>query len=117
MLKKRHPKIKKNNVEDLNTLENDDGVRLFSEGDIKNYIQQFCKQLYPKHSLPTYEKLWSNYIENKAQVYQENIWIPSKNAIEEVKKVLCLLGNNKSEDKHTIKIEFSICDEKQMQVY
>ena len=52
-------------------IKNDDGVRFFSEGEIRNYTQQHYKQLYSKHSLPTYKKQWSNYRENKTQIYQE----------------------------------------------
>ena len=59
-------------MEDLYALKNDDGVRLFSEGEIKNYMQQYHQQLYSKQPLPTYEKEWSNYIENKTQIYQGN---------------------------------------------
>ena len=64
--------LRQNNVEDLYTLKNDDGVRLLSKEKIKNYTHQYYKQLYSKHSLPTYEKEWSNYIENKTHIYQEN---------------------------------------------
>ena len=64
--------MRQNNVEDLDALKNDDGVRLFSEDEIKNYAHQYYKQLYSKHSLPAYEKEWSNYIENKIHIYQEN---------------------------------------------
>ena len=64
--------LRQNNVEDLDALKNDDGVRLFSEDEIKNYAHQYYKQLYSKHSLPAYEKEWSNYIENKIHIYQEN---------------------------------------------
>ena len=34
-------KLRQNNVEDLYALTNDDKVRLFSEGEIKNYMQQY----------------------------------------------------------------------------
>lgn len=40
--------------------------------EIKNYTHQYFKQLYLKHSLPAYEKQWSNYIENKTHIYMEN---------------------------------------------
>ena len=53
---------RQNNVEDLYALKNDDGVRLFSEDEIKSYTHQYYKQLYSKHSLPTYEKELLNYI-------------------------------------------------------
>ena len=52
--------MKQNNKEDLYSLKNDDGVRLFSESEIKNCTHQYYKQL------------WSNYIENKTDIYQEN---------------------------------------------
>ena len=35
----------------------------------KTAQQQYYKQIYSKHSLPTYKKQWSNYIENKTQIY------------------------------------------------
>ena len=36
-----YKKLRQNNVEDLYALTNDDKVRLFSEGEIKNYMQQY----------------------------------------------------------------------------
>ena len=54
--------LRQNNVEDLYALKNDDGVRLFSEDEIESYTHQYYKQLYSKHSLPTYEKELLNYI-------------------------------------------------------
>ena len=103
--------MRQNNVEDLNTLKNDDRVRLFGEGGIKNYTHQYYKQLYSKHSLPTYEKQWSNYIESKSHIYQENRLHESDGynqpkQLNEVKRTLSLLHNNKSEEPHTIKNEF-----------
>ena len=44
-----------NDVEHLQALKNDDGVRLFSEVEIKNYTHQYYQQLYLKQSLPTYK--------------------------------------------------------------
>ena len=98
---------RQNNVEDLYALKNDDGVRLFSEDEIKSYTHQYYKQLYSKHSLPTYEK-WSNYIENKIHIYQENRLHESDEYnqpihLYEVKRALSLLRNNKSEEPDTIK--------------
>ena len=103
--------MRQNNVEDLYALKNDDRLRLFSEGEIKNYAQQYYQQLYLKQSLPTYEKEWSNYIEHKTQIYQENRLHESYEynqpiQLNEVKRALNLLQNNKSEDPHTIKNEF-----------
>ena len=66
-----HTTTETNNVEDLYALKNDDRVRLFSEGEIKNYTDQYYKQLHSKHSIQTYEK-WSNYIENKTHIHQKN---------------------------------------------
>ena len=63
--------LRQNNV-GLYALKNDDGIRISSEDEIKSYTRQYHKQLYSKHSLPTYEKEWSNYIENKIHIYQEN---------------------------------------------
>ena len=103
--------MRQNNVEDLYALKNDDGVRLFSEDEIKSYTHQYYKQLYSKHSLPTYEKEWSNYIENKIHIYQESRLHESDEYNQpihliEVKRALSLLRNNKSEDPDTIKNEF-----------
>ena len=50
--------LRQNNEEDLYALKNDDGVRLFSK-DAHQYTHQYYKQLYSKHSLPTYEKEWT----------------------------------------------------------
>ena len=91
----------KNNVEDLHALKNDDRVRLFSEVEIKNYMQQYYQQLYSKQSLPTYEKECSSYIENKTQTFQENTLNESYEYNQpiqqnEVKRALSLLRNNKS---------------------
>ena len=98
---------RQNNVEDLYALKNDDGVRLFSEDEIKSYTHQYYKQLYSKYSLPTYEKEWSNYIENKIHIYQESRLHESDEYNQpihliEVKRALSLLRNNKSEDPDTI---------------
>ena len=38
--------MRQNNVEDLYSLKNDDGVNLFSESEIKNYTHQYYKQLW-----------------------------------------------------------------------
>ena len=99
--------MRQNNVEGLYALKNDDGVRLFSEDEIESYTHQYYKQLYSKHSLPTYEK-WSNYIENKIHIYQENRLHESHEYnqpihLYEVKRALRLLRNNKSEEPDTIK--------------
>ena len=101
----------KNDEEDIHPLKNNGGVRLFSGGEIRNYIQQHYKQLYSKHSLPTYEKQWSNYRENKTQICQENRLHKSDEynqpiQLNEVKRALSLLRNNKSKDLHTTKNEF-----------
>ena len=103
--------MRQNNVEVLYVLKNDDRLRLFSEGEIKNYTQQYYQQLYLKQSLPTYEKEWSNHIEHKTRIYQENKLHESYEynqpiQLNEVKRALSLLQNNKSEDPHTIKNEF-----------
>ena len=103
--------MRQNNVEDLYALKNNDGVKLFSEDEIKNYTHQYYKQLYSKHSLPTYEKEWSNYIENKIHIYQENQSHESDEynqpkQLNKVKRALSLLRNNKSEDQDTIKNGF-----------
>ena len=55
--------MRQNNLEDLYSLKNDDGINLFSESEIKNYTHQYCKQL------------WSNYIESKTDIYQEIDWM------------------------------------------
>ena len=99
--------MRQNNVEGLYALKNDDGVRLFSEDEIESYTHQYYKQLYSKHSLPTYEKEWSNYIENKIHIYQESRLHESDEYNQpihliEVKRALSLLRNNKSEDPDTI---------------
>ena len=104
--------MRQNNVEDLYAFKNDDGVRLFSEDEIKSYTYQYYKQLYSKHKiLRTYEKEWPNYIENKIHIYQENRLHESDEYnqpihLYEVKRALSLLRNNKSEDPDTIKNEF-----------
>ena len=103
--------MRQNNVEDLYALKNDDGVRLFSEDEIKNYTHQYNKQLYSKQSLPTYEKEWSNYIENKIHIYQENRLHENDRYnqpihLNEVKRALSLMSNNKNEDPDRIKNEF-----------
>ena len=103
--------MRQNNVEDLYALKNDDGVRLFSEDEIESYTHQYYKQLYSKHSLPTYEKEWSNYTESKIHIYQgnrlhENDEYNQPIHLNEVKRALSLLRNNKTEDPDTIKNEF-----------
>ena len=61
--------------------------------------------------MPTYEKEWSNYIENKIHIYQEN-WLHESDEynqpiyLNEVKRALSLRGNKKSDDPDTIKKEF-----------
>ena len=102
--------LRQNSVEDLYTLREDDEVRLFSEDETKNYTNQFYKQLYSKHSLLTYEKEWSNYIENKIDIYQENRSHESDEYnhpihLNEVKGALNLLRKKKGEDPDTIKNE------------
>ena len=103
--------MRKYNVEDLYALKNDDGGRLFSEDEIKNYTHQYYKQLYSKHSLPTYQKEWSINIKNKIYIYQENQLHESDEynqpiQLNGVKRALRLLRSNKREDPDTIKNEF-----------
>ena len=111
ILLKHHAKIETKHVEDLYALKNDHGVRLFSEDEIKNYTHQYNRQLYSKQSLPTYEKEWSNYIENKIHIYQENRLHESNEYnqpihLNEVKRALSLLHNNKNKNPDAIKNEF-----------
>ena len=69
--------------------------------------------LYSKHSLPRYEKHWSNYTGNKTHIYQENRLHESDEynqpiQLNEVKTALRLLRNSKSEDPLAIKNDFKI---------
>ena len=61
--------MRKNNVEDLYLLKNDNGVNLFSESEIKNYTHRY------------YEQLWSNYIESKTDIYQEIDYMKVMNTV------------------------------------
>ena len=45
--------LRQNNTDDVYALKIDDGLRLFSEGEIKNYTQQYYEQLYSKQSVIT----------------------------------------------------------------
>ena len=103
--------LRQYNIEDLYALKNDDGGRLFSEDEIKNYTHQYYKQLYSKHLLPTYQKEWSINIKNKIYIYQENQLHKSDEynqpiQLNGVKRALRLLRSNKREDPDTIKNEF-----------
>ena len=99
--------MSQNNVEDLYALKNDGGLRLFSEDEIKNYTNYTTSNYTQKTHYKHTKKKCSNYIENKIHIYQQN-WLHESDEcnqpiyLNEVKRALSLLRNNKSEDPDTI---------------
>ena len=103
--------IKKNNSEDLYTIKNQNGEKLFNEKDVTQYTELYYKELYTKKTLSTYHKSWTEFIEKEIEKLRENrkhekdkMNIPIQE--KEVTQAIKSLKNNKSTGPHKIKNEF-----------